>query len=155
PGVRPLPLCRREIPITPPCSFPQDARLSARVHRGPPTRMPQRERSSLASCAPPVSPDRINVPLINSRKFPSNACPGTAQSTAVRAVDIDIAVGEIACPNAGFSFAHTDIDGYRHLAAHYGFGCRGFIIAGHAHALLRHDLIAEGDFHLVAVGCFA
>ena len=74
------------------------------------------------------------------------------RSASIRAVDVDIAVGQIAGPNPRRALAEAEIDGDLHLAARNRLGGGGFVVFGRALALLGHHMVAEGDFEPVAVG---
>src|SRR5437868_5482487 len=73
--------------------------------------------------------------------------------TAIRAVNVDVTVGEIAGPYSCRTLAQAQIDGDLHLPAGYRFCGAGFVILHRSHAFLGDDMAAERDFELVAIGC--
>src|SRR6202789_2200100 len=70
----------------------------------------------------------------------------------IRPVDVDIAVREVAGPNARVAFTEAEIDADLDVAAGDRLGRGGFVILKRAFTVFGDELAAEGDLELVAVG---
>ena len=79
----------------------------------------------------------------------------TTLLTPIAAVDIDIAVGQIACIDSGTALAEPDIDADRKLFAFHITGCGLLGVIGRAFSVAGKDVLAEGNRELVAVGRLA
>ena len=76
-------------------------------------------------------------------------------SASIAAINVDIAVGEVAGPDRGLAAPDAEVDVDVDFAALHMRGDRGFVIAGHRPALLGDADAANGDRERVAVGFFA
>src|SRR3954470_16758115 len=85
----------------------------------------------------------------------SNSALNSALSRTVAAVDVDVAVRQVAGPHGGPAAADAEVDVDHHVGALDVLGDGGLVI-------VRHDLAAVGDLHaadrdaqLVAIGALA
>src|SRR5580704_16821155 len=73
----------------------------------------------------------------------------------IAAIDVDIAVGEVAGPHRRLARAEADVDGDVDLAALHMLGDRPLVVIGHRPAIGGDLNAADGDTKPVAIGLFA
>src|SRR6476660_1789923 len=89
-------------------------------------------------------------------KYTSSAATSVTGSTAITAIDVDVAVREVASPDARLApLAQSEIDGDLNFSALDRLRRRGFVVLGSTFALFRDNMIAEGNSEFVAIGGFA
>src|SRR5260221_8204831 len=78
-----------------------------------------------------------------------------ACSAPVAAIDVDVAVGQVAGPHDRPALADAEIDLDQDLAALHMGGDRGLVVAGDRRALVGHRHAADADREAIAVGLLA
>src|SRR5712692_8025670 len=117
--------------------------------------LPPGNSHSPARCLPSGRSASSTRPSVSISATAATSTIGRAASAAVAAVDVDIAMCQIAGPYRRTALSDADVDGYADFAAFHVLADRPFVVARHRPAL-RGDLnAADRDRQAIAVGLLA
>src|SRR5258708_37239197 len=117
--------------------------------------LPPGNSQSPAKCLPSGRSASSTRPSLSISATAATRTIGRAASAAVAAVDVDIAVRQVAGPYSRPAAADADVDGDADFAALHVLGDRALLIARHRTALLRDLGATDRDRQAVPVGLLA
>src|SRR6266568_4047834 len=131
------------------------SRISATSGVSPGCTLPPGNSHSPARCLPSGRSASSTRPSASISATAATRTIGRAASAAVAAVDVDIAVRQVAGPYSRPASTDADVDSDADFAALHVLGDRAFVIPRHRAALLRDLDAADRDRQAVAVGLLA